>query len=81
MCVNYCSPCVTTPKTGILFLISSVHRLFAIKSPKSVNIVSNMKAVFHYMYDMRMSDDKPDIPVGNMAKKQVRTGRLGLEGG
>ena len=46
---------------------TTVHRLFAIKSPKCMLIVSNMKAVFHYMYDMRMSDNKPDSTNVDMA--------------
>ena len=46
---------------------TTVHRLFAIKSPKCMLIVSNMKAVFHYMYDMRMSDNKPDAVNVDMA--------------
>ena len=47
--------------------ISVVHRLFAIKSPKCELIMSNLKAVFHYMHDMRMSDNKPNSKNVDMA--------------
>jgi len=53
------------------------HRLFAIKSPKTALIISNMKAVFHYMHDMRMADNKPNSSNVSVkkAKKKVAEAR------
>ena len=52
---------------------TTVHRLYAVKSPKSEVIVAHMKGVFHYMYDMRMADSKPSSSNVDMAaaKKEV----------
>ena len=46
------------------------HRLFAIKSPKCMLMVSHLKAAFHYMYEMRKTTSRETT--NNVDMKKIK---------